>query len=92
MNIYLEDADSYILFLSHVVLFNFIETILHPSARYPPGGTYDTSEIDSRTTYGSTKGKVYLSLNPDCTHSGSYFFRGSETESKSSQDSSIIFF
>ena len=66
-------------------------TIPHPSTWFPLNGTYDTSEIENRTTSGSTKGKVYLSLGPDGTQNGSYFFGGSETAGTSSEDSSIIF-
>ncbi|KAK2546962.1 hypothetical protein P5673_033298 [Acropora cervicornis] len=61
-------------------------TIPHPSAWFPLNGTYDTSEIENRTTSGSRKGKVYLSLGPDGKHNGSYFFGGSETASTSLQD------
>ncbi|KAK2547036.1 hypothetical protein P5673_033195 [Acropora cervicornis] len=51
--------------------------IPHPSAWFPFNGTYNTSEIDNRTTSGSKYGEVYLSLGPDGTQNGSYFFRGS---------------
>ena len=61
-------------------------TIPHPSAWFPLNGTYDTSEIENRTTSGSRKGKVYLSLGPDGKRNGSYFFGGSETASTSLQD------
>ena len=58
----------------------------------PPSGTYETSEIKNRITSGSTKRKVYLSLGPNGTRNGSYFFRGSETASTSLQDNCLIFF
>ncbi|XP_015749895.1 PREDICTED: uncharacterized protein LOC107329746, partial [Acropora digitifera] len=61
-------------------------TIPHPSAWFPLNCTYDTSEIENRTTSGSRKGKVYLSLGPDGKRNGSYFFGGSETAITSSQD------
>ncbi|XP_067019718.1 uncharacterized protein [Acropora muricata] len=56
----------------------------HPSAWFPLNGTYNISEIENRTSSGSTKGKVYLSLGPDGTQNGSYFFQGSN-------DSVILF-
>ena len=51
--------------------------IPHPSTWFPLNGTYDTSEIEKRTTSGSKGGKVYLSLGPGGAQRGSYFFRGS---------------
>ena len=51
--------------------------IPHPSAWFPFNDTYNTSEIGNRTTSGSKHGEVYLSLGPDGTQNGSYFFRGS---------------
>ena len=55
--------------------------IPRPSAWFPLNGTYDTSEIENRTTTGSKGNKVYLSLGPDGTRDGSYFFRGSQASS-----------
>ena len=67
--------------LSYFLLFNFTVIVPHPSAWYPLNGTYNTSEIENRTTSGSRKDKVYLSLGPDGARDGSYFFQGSQSSS-----------
>ncbi|XP_044179833.1 sushi, von Willebrand factor type A, EGF and pentraxin domain-containing protein 1-like [Acropora millepora] len=64
--------------------FSCVSIVPHPSAWFPLNGTYNISEIENRTSSGSTKGKVYLSLGPDGTQNGSYFFQGSN-------DSVILF-
>jgi len=51
--------------------------ISHLSAWFPLNGTYHTSEIENRSATGSKGDKVYLSLGPDGTQNGSYFFQGS---------------
>ncbi|XP_074607190.1 uncharacterized protein LOC141860103 [Acropora palmata] len=56
--------------------FNCTAIIPHPSAWFPLNGTYDTSEIQNRTPSGSKGHNVFLSLGPDGTQDGSYFFRG----------------
>ena len=58
--------------------------IPNPSAWFPLNGTSQISEIENRITSGSKGNNVHLSLGPDGTQDGSYFFRGS-------RDSSIIF-
>ena len=58
--------------------------IPHPSAWFPLNGTYDPLDIENRTISGSKGNKVYLSLGPDGTQNGSYFFQGS-------RDTRIIF-
>lgn len=57
--------------------FTCTSIIPHPSAWFPFNDTYNTSEIENRITSGSKHGAVYLSLGPDGTQNGSYFFRGS---------------
>ena len=84
MNIYDGDVDDEPVSFFHVILFNFTVKIPHPSAWFPLNGTYKTSETENRTTPGSKGNKVSLSLGPDGTRDGSYFFRGA-------QDSSITF-
>ena len=79
VNIYDEDVHDETFFLS----FNFAGIIPHPSAWFPLNGTHETSEIEDRTCSGDRNG-VLLSLGPDGTKDGSYFFRGS-------QGSSIVF-
>ena len=64
------------LFFFHDILFNFTAIIPHPSAWFPLNSTYDTSEIQNRTPSGSKGRNVFLSLGPDGTQDGSYFFRG----------------
>ena len=56
----------------------------YPSAWFPLNGTYNISEIENRTSSGSMKGNVYLSLGPDGAQDGSYFFQGSK-------DSAVLF-
>ena len=68
-------------FFSHVIRFDFAAIIPHPSAWFPLNATYQTSEIENRLTSGSKKGKVHLSLGPDGTKGGSYFFRDSPASS-----------
>ena len=51
--------------------------IPHPFAWFPLNGTYQTSEIEKRTTSASKGSNVYLSLGPGGTQRGSYSFRGS---------------
>ena len=71
----------------HVILFNFAAIIPHPSAWFPLNGTHQTSEIEHRTSSGLITGKrVLLSLGPDGTKEGSYFF-----EALQAQASSIAF-
>ena len=55
--------------------------IPRPFAWFPLNGTYDTSEIENRTTSGSKGNDVYLSLGTNGTRDGSYFFRGSKASS-----------
>ena len=55
--------------------------IPHLSAWFPLNGTYQTSEVENRYTSGSKGIEVYLSLGPDGTQNGSYFFRGSKASS-----------
>ena len=63
----------------HVILFNF--AVPHPSAWFPLNNTHKTEEIERRTTPGIKGDKVYLSLGPDGTQDGSYFFRGPHANS-----------
>ena len=65
----------------YFLLFNFTVIIQHPSAWFPLNGTYNTSEIENRTTSGSAKGKVYLALGPDDARDGSEFFQGLQSSS-----------
>ena len=65
----------------YFLLFNFTVIIPHPSAWFPLNGTYNTLEIENRTTSGSAKGKVYLALGPDGARDGSDFFQGSQSSS-----------
>ena len=64
------------LFFFYDILFNFTAIIPHPSAWFPLNGTYDTLEIQNRTPSGSKGNNVFLSLGPDGTYEGSYFFHG----------------
>ena len=66
----------FFLFLFYDILFSFTVIIPHPSAWFPLNGTYNTSEIQNRTPSGSKGENVFLSLGPDGTQNGSYFFRG----------------
>ena len=59
-----------------VFLFHLTVIIPDPFAWFPLNGTYNTSEVKMRTTAGSKGNEVYLSLGPDGTKDGSYFFRG----------------
>ena len=83
VNIYDEDVYDETFFLSffHVILFNFAATIPHPSAWFPLNATYETKEIEKRTTSGFKGDKVHLSVGPDGLQGGSYFFRGSQASS-----------
>ena len=60
---------------------NFAAIIPHPSEWFPLNSTYKTFEIENRTSSGSKQGEVHLCLGPDGTQDGSYFFRGSPTDS-----------
>ena len=73
----------------HVILFNFAAIIPHPSAWFPLNGTLGTEEIERRTTPGVKGNEVYLSLGPDGTQDGSYFFRGPHTNSITFSDSNL---
>ncbi|XP_015765774.1 PREDICTED: sushi, von Willebrand factor type A, EGF and pentraxin domain-containing protein 1-like isoform X2 [Acropora digitifera] len=57
--------------------FTCASIIPHPSAWFPLNGTYKTSEIENRTTSGFNQGAVHLSLGPDGTQNGAFFFPGS---------------
>ena len=61
--------------------------IPHPSAWFLLNGTNQTSEIENRITSGSKGNNVHLSLGPDGTQDGSYFFRGSQGSSINFSDS-----
>ncbi|XP_067056243.1 uncharacterized protein [Acropora muricata] len=50
--------------------------IPHPFAWFPLNHTYETKEIENRINSGIKGDEVYLSLGPDGTQDGSYFFRG----------------
>ncbi|XP_044182458.1 uncharacterized protein LOC114967149 [Acropora millepora] len=63
--------------------------IPHPSAWFPLNHTYETKEIERRTTPGVKGNEVYLSLGPDGTHDGSYFFRGTHANSITFSDSKL---
>ena len=67
----------FLLSFFYVIFFNFTAIIPYPSAWFPLNGTYGTSEIENRTTTGFKVDEVYLSLGPDGTQDGSYYFRGS---------------
>lgn len=68
----------------HFILFNFAAIIPHPSAWFPLNGTHKTSEIEHRTSSGDIKGNsVLLSLGPDGTKEGSYFFQGLQAQAGS---------
>ncbi|XP_015780929.1 PREDICTED: sushi, von Willebrand factor type A, EGF and pentraxin domain-containing protein 1-like isoform X2 [Acropora digitifera] len=56
--------------------FNCTAIFPHPSAWFPLNYTYETKEIENRTTSGVKEHEVYLSLGPDGSQDGSYFFRG----------------
>ena len=73
----------------HVILFNFAAIIPHPSAWFPLNGTLGTEEIERRTTPGVKGNEVYLSLGPDGTQNGSYFFRGPHANSINFSDSNL---
>ena len=73
----------------HVILFNFAAIIPHPSAWFPLNGTLRTEEIERRTTPGVKGNKVYLSLGPDGTQNGSYFFHGPHANSITFSDSNL---
>ena len=90
MTIFMTKMSTMKLSFFHVILFNFAAIIPHPSAWFPLNGTRETEEIERRTTPGVKGNEVYLSLGPDGTQDGSYFFRGphaiSITFSKSKLD------
>ncbi|XP_067048352.1 uncharacterized protein [Acropora muricata] len=71
--------------------FNCTVIIPDPFAWFPLNGTYNTSEVKMRTTAGSKGNKVYLSLGPDGTKDGSYFFRGPGASSITFSDTSSKF-
>ena len=73
----------------YVILFNFAAIIPHPSAWFPLNDTHKTGEITKRTTSGNKWGEVYLSLGPDGTQDGSYFFRGPHANSINFSDSKL---
>ena len=50
---------------------------------------YETKEIERRTTPGVKGNEVYLSLGPDGTQDGSYFFRGTHVNSITFSDSKL---
>ncbi|XP_067057481.1 uncharacterized protein [Acropora muricata] len=56
-------------------------TVPYPSAWFPLNNTHEIEEIERRTTPGIKGDKVYLSLGPDGTQDGSYFFRGPHANS-----------
>ncbi|XP_067056030.1 uncharacterized protein [Acropora muricata] len=63
--------------------------IPQPSAWFPLNHTYETKEIERRTTPGVMGNEVYLSLGPDGTQDGSYFFRGTHANSITFSDSKL---
>ena len=73
----------------HVILFNFTAIFPHPSAWFPLNYTYETKEIENRTTSGIKEHEVYLSQGPDGTQNGSYLFRGPQTNSITFPDSKL---
>ena len=73
----------------HAILFNFAAIIPQPSAWFPLNYTYETEEIENRTTSGIKEREVYLSLGPDGTQNGSYFFRGQQANSITFPDSKL---
>ena len=76
MTIFMTKMSTMKLSLFHVILFNFAAIIPYPSAWFPLNDTHKTEEIKKRTASGNKWGEVYLSLGPDGTQDGSYFFRG----------------
>ena len=76
MTIFMTKMSTMKLFFFHVILFNFAAIIPHPSAWFPLNYTYETKEIENRTTSGIKEHQVYLSLGPDGSQDGSYFLRG----------------
>ena len=58
------------------MLFSSAAIIPHPFAWFPLNHTYETKEIENRINSGIKGDEVYLSLGPDGTQDGSYFFRG----------------
>ena len=81
MTIFMTKMSTMKLSFFHVILFNFAAIIPHPSAWFPLNGTRGTEEIERRTTPGVKGNEVYLSLGPDGTQGGSYFFRGPHVNS-----------
>ena len=89
MMIFITKMSTMKLFFFHVILFNFAAIIPHPSAWFPLNDTHKTEEIEERTTSGNKLGQVYLSLGPDGTQGGSYFFRGPHANSITFSDSKL---
>ena len=77
------------LFFFHVILFNFAAIIPHPSAWFPLNDKHKTEEIEKRTNSGIKGDEVFLSLGPDGTQDGSYFFRGPGANSITFSDSKL---
>ncbi|XP_074632222.1 uncharacterized protein LOC141890587 isoform X2 [Acropora palmata] len=69
--------------------FNCTAIIPHPSAWFPLNDTHKTEEIEERTNSGIKGDEVYLSLGPDGTQNGSYFFRGPGANSITFSDSKL---
>ena len=77
MSIFMSEMLPRKLYFFHVILFNFTVKISHQSTWFLLNGTYHTSEIENRSATGFKGDKVFLSLGPDGTQNGTYFFRGS---------------
>ena len=89
MTIFMTKMSAMKLSFFHVILLNFAAIIPYPSAWFPLNYKYETKEIEKGTTSGIKGDKVYLSLGPDGTQNGSYFFRGPHDNSITFSDSKL---